>query len=111
MERGAISRDDILKTLEEYDDLGAQAFFDFKEARKYLLLHDGREYDSKAVAGVAHKHQHGRALTWKELSGGVGHAVDWLRREGFQSGHRAAPNGRRSPLPQPGHTPAGARQG
>ena len=56
MDKGAISRGDILKTL--------------------------LEYDSKAVAGVAHKHRQGRALTWDEFSGGERHAVDWLKREG-----------------------------
>src|SRR4051812_13359759 len=86
MAKGAISRDDILKTLEEYDDLGRDAFLDlygYGKANTYLLVHDGREYDSKAIAGVAHKHQHGAPLTWKQLSGGLGHAVDWLKREGF----------------------------
>ncbi|GAA2418096.1 hypothetical protein GCM10010420_55660 [Streptomyces glaucosporus] len=86
MVRGAISRDDILKTLEEYDELGREAFLDlygYREARTYVLVHEGREYDSKAIAGVAHKHQHGAPLTPKQLSGGIGHAVDWLRREGF----------------------------
>jgi 5-methylcytosine-specific restriction protein A len=86
MRKGAISRDDILKTLQEYDERGGPAFLDrygFKDARDYVLLHSGKEYASKAVAGVAHKHQHGRALTSGEFSGGIGHAVDWLRREGF----------------------------
>ncbi|MFF8292593.1 HNH endonuclease [Streptomyces sp. NPDC016309] len=86
MVKGAISRDDILKTLAEYDNLGREAFLDrygYGEASTYMLVHDGKEYDSKAIAGVAHKHQHGAALTRKQLSGGVGHAVDWLKREGF----------------------------
>ncbi|MEU6079027.1 HNH endonuclease [Streptomyces sp. NPDC047108] len=86
MAKGAISRDDILKTLEEYEHLGREAFlnmYGYGEANTYLLVHDGKEYDSKAIAGVAHKHQHGAPLTNKQLSGGVGHAVDWLRREGF----------------------------
>ncbi|WP_405600359.1 HNH endonuclease [Streptomyces sp. NBC_01410] len=89
MEKGAITRDDILKTLEEYDHLGRDAFlgaYGYGEASTYLIVHDGKEYDSKAVAGVAHKHQHGRPLTRLEFSGGVGHAVDWLKREGFTIG-------------------------
>ncbi|MFF3687426.1 hypothetical protein [Streptomyces sp. NPDC002187] len=74
MDKGAISRDDILKTLAEYDDLTRDVFletFGYGKASTYLLLHDGKEYDSRAVAGVAHKHQHGRALTNDELSGGL----------------------------------------
>ncbi|MFI0937494.1 HNH endonuclease [Streptomyces sp. NPDC021020] len=101
MRKGAISRDDILKTLQEYDELGGSAFLDlygFKDARDYLLLHDGKEYASKAVAGVAHKHQHGRPLTYDEFSGGVGHAVDWLKREGFTIGASRSPKWTRDEL-------------
>ncbi|MGW1705874.1 HNH endonuclease [Streptomyces sp. NPDC002206] len=86
MAKGAISRDDILKTLEEYDGLGRDAFLDlygYREASTYLLVHNGKEYVAKAIAGVAHKHQHGTPLTHKQLSGSLGHAVDWLKREGF----------------------------
>lgn len=96
MEKGAISRDDILKTLAEYDDLGQEAFLDqykYGKASTYLLLHNGKEYDSKAVAGVAHKHQHGRPLAHGELIGGVGrgHAVEWLKRQGFTIGVSRSP--------------------
>jgi 5-methylcytosine-specific restriction protein A len=101
MEKGAISRADVLKTMQEYDELGGPAFlslYGFKEARKFLILHDGKEYDSKAIAAVAHKHQHGRPLTWKELSGGVGHAVDWLKREGFEIGAPRSPKWTRDEL-------------
>ncbi|MFI9391958.1 hypothetical protein ACIG53_13870 [Streptomyces bauhiniae] len=101
MEKGAISRDDILKTLREYDELGAEAFlglYGFKPARKFLILHEGKEYDSKAVAGVAHKHSQGRPLAWDELSGGIGHAVDWLKREGFHVGVSRSPKWTRDEL-------------
>lgn len=101
MELGAISRDDILRTLQECDDLGAKRFLDlygYKEARKFLILHDGKEYDSKAVAGVAHKHRHGRALAPSEFSGGLGHAVDWLKREGFKVGVSRSPRWTRDEL-------------
>lgn len=81
--------------------MGGPAFlslYGFKAARKFLILHDGKEYDSKAIAAVAHKHQHGRHLTWPELSGGVGHAVDWLKREGFQIGASRSPKWTRDEL-------------
>lgn len=87
MRKGAITREAILKALDECDRLGRPAFLDaygFKEAQSYLLLHDGREYDSKAIAGVAHKYTEGRPLAADEFSGGRGHAVAWLKREGFQ---------------------------
>ncbi|MCX5303724.1 HNH endonuclease [Streptomyces sp. NBC_00160] len=87
MAKGLISRDDILKTLEEYDALGRDTFLDrygYREASTYLLVHEDKEYDSKAIAGVAHKHQHGEPLTWRQFNGGIGEAVDWLKREGFK---------------------------
>ncbi|MDQ0309275.1 5-methylcytosine-specific restriction protein A [Kitasatospora herbaricolor] len=101
MEKGAISRDDILRTLHEYDELGGPVFlnrYGYGAARKYLILHDGKAYESKAVAGVAHKHRFGRPLGSDELSGGLGHAVDWLKREGFQIGASRSPKWTRDEL-------------
>ncbi|MFF8865997.1 HNH endonuclease [Streptomyces sp. NPDC015139] len=87
MRKGAITREAILKALHECDRIGRPAFLEaygFKEAQSYVLLHDGREYDSKAIAGVAHKYTEGRALKADEFSGGRNHAVAWLKREGFR---------------------------
>lgn len=86
MGNGAISRSDILKTLDEYDELGREVFlrkYGYRKAHTYILVYEGKEYDSKAIAGVAHKYRYGEPLTPQDLSGGVGHAVDWLIREGF----------------------------
>ncbi|MEW9521248.1 HNH endonuclease [Streptomyces tubercidicus] len=87
MEKGAITRQAVLKALDECDLLGRQVFLEtygFKGAQSYVLLHEGREYDSKAIAGVAHRYTGGRPLTADEFSGGRAHAVSWLKREGFQ---------------------------
>ncbi|WP_279635957.1 hypothetical protein [Kitasatospora cheerisanensis] len=87
MTRGMISRQSVLRAIEEFDELGRELFLDrygFGRARDYLLVHEGRRYDSKAVAGVAHKYEYGRALTSGEFSGGLHAAVRWLRRAGFQ---------------------------
>ncbi|WP_405466131.1 HNH endonuclease [Streptomyces jietaisiensis] len=87
MRKGAITRDAVLKAIAEYDELGQSEFlarYHFSEARSYLLLHEGREYDSKAIAGVAHKWDHGRALLPQEFSGGKDHAAAWLKRSGFE---------------------------
>ncbi|WP_329287418.1 HNH endonuclease [Streptomyces sp. NBC_01455] len=87
MRRGAITRESVVKAIAEHDELGRDAFllrYGFGEARSYVLLYEGREYDSKAIAGVAHKWDHGRALTAGEFSGGRDHAVTWLKRLGFQ---------------------------
>ncbi|MFE6712915.1 HNH endonuclease [Streptomyces sp. NPDC057695] len=86
MRRGAISREAILKAVAEYDELGRDEFlsrYGYKRATGYLLLHEDREYDSKAIAGVAHKFDQGRALRPDELVGGRSHAARWLAQLGF----------------------------
>ncbi|MGW4044878.1 HNH endonuclease [Streptomyces sp. NPDC004721] len=88
MHRGAITRESVLKAIAEHDELGREAFlstYDFGKARSYVLVHQGREYDSKAIAGVAHKWGQGRALAPSEFSGGKDHAAGWLKRLGFQT--------------------------
>ncbi|MFF4710408.1 HNH endonuclease [Streptomyces eurythermus] len=86
MRKGAISRDGVLKAIAQYDELGRDRFlseYGYKPATGYLLLHEGRTYDSKAIAGVAHRFDQGRALKPEELSGGRSHAARWLARLGF----------------------------
>ncbi|MFG3180783.1 HNH endonuclease [Streptomyces nigra] len=86
MRRGAITRDGVLKAIAEYDDWGRDRFlaeYGYKPATGYLLVHEDRTYDSKAIAGVAHKFDQGRALRSDELSGGRSHAARWLDRLGF----------------------------
>ncbi|MER6494694.1 HNH endonuclease signature motif containing protein [Streptomyces griseorubiginosus] len=83
-----ITRAGILRAIAEHDRLGTEAFraeYGFHAAATYLLVHEGRQYDSKAIAGVAHLYDFGVALKPSSpgLSGGLKHAVAWLRREGF----------------------------
>ncbi|MGW3237138.1 HNH endonuclease [Streptomyces olivaceus] len=83
-----ITRAGILKAIAEHDRIGPEAFRDiygYRAAATYLLEHEGNLYDSKAIAGVAHKYDFGVALKPSSpgLSGGLKHAVAWLRREGF----------------------------
>ncbi|MFC9159470.1 hypothetical protein ACFTZ8_01300 [Streptomyces fungicidicus] len=73
MRRGAITRESVLKAIAEHNKMGREAFLEeyhFGKARSYVLVHDGEEYDSKAIAGVAHKWDQGRALAPGEFSGG-----------------------------------------
>ncbi|MEV7450648.1 HNH endonuclease [Streptomyces nigra] len=87
MRIGAITRDAVLKAIAEYDELGRTGFlakYGFRESLSYVLVHEGGWYDSKAIAGVAHKWDHGRALLPQEFSGGKDHAAAWLRRAGFK---------------------------
>ncbi|MFJ9902034.1 HNH endonuclease [Streptomyces sp. NPDC101152] len=81
-----ITRAGILQAIAEHDRLGRDTFlntYGFRAAATYLLVHDGRQYDSKAIAGVAHQYDFGEALKPSQFSGGLKHAVAWLRREGF----------------------------
>ena len=51
------SPDAVLKAVAEFNELGREAFlskYGFGKAREYYLLLDGKRYDSKAIAGVAH---------------------------------------------------------
>jgi hypothetical protein len=59
----------------EYDRLGPDLFrrkYGFGSARTYVLTYEGRSYDSKAIAGVAHGYQFpGQGpLTAQEFTGG-----------------------------------------
>ncbi|WP_392962891.1 HNH endonuclease [Streptomyces sp. LN245] len=87
MHKGAVTREAVLKAIAEHNKLGREAFLEtyhFGKARSYVLVHEGQEYDSKAIAGVAHKWDQGRALAPGEFSGGRDHAAAWLKRLGFQ---------------------------
>ncbi|RFU40626.1 HNH endonuclease [Actinomadura logoneensis] len=82
-----ITREGVLKAITEFQELGRDEFlrrYGFKEARTYLLVHEDAFYDSKAIAGVAHRHTAGRPLTAGEFSGGEKHAVRVLRSLGFE---------------------------
>jgi hypothetical protein len=70
-----LTRPAVLAAIDEHDRLGRDAFlrrYGFGPVRDYRLLFDGREYPSKAIAGVAHQFTAPRAepLTAAEFSGG-----------------------------------------
>src|SRR3984957_10450315 len=82
-----ITRDAVLEAIGEYDHLGQDGFLErygFDRARQYLLVHDGKRYDSKAVVGSAHGFLPGeRPLMAGEFSGGEATVCRLLRRLGF----------------------------
>jgi hypothetical protein len=84
---GDITREAMLKAIEEYDALGQPAFlhrYGFDRARQYVLVHDGKRYDSKAIVGVAHGFLPGKAaLTADEFSGGKATVGQLLASLGF----------------------------
>jgi 5-methylcytosine-specific restriction enzyme A len=87
MRKGAISREAVLKTISEHNRIGREGFlatYGYGHARDYVLMHDGNEYDSKAIAGVAHKYEYGRPLRHDEFSGGREGAAAWLEQLGFR---------------------------
>jgi putative restriction endonuclease len=81
-----VTRDSVLAAIVEYDDLGQTAFlakYHFQRARKYVLLHDGKTYDSKALIGVAHRYATGQILPATDFSGGERTVVTRLTTLGF----------------------------
>lgn len=84
-----LTRSAILATLEEYDTRGAEAFlalYGYGKALSYFLLHEGKQYDSKAIFGVAHKHvsADGRPLSNTDFSGGEIQVARPLEALGFK---------------------------
>ncbi|MFH9673612.1 HNH endonuclease [Streptomyces sp. NPDC017405] len=92
-----ITRVEIEQAMEEYDRLGRAAFlarYGFRPARRYLLAHHGRCYDSKAIVGAAHGYLPGRRpLAAAEFSGGAQHAVALLETLGFSMAQDPPPDG------------------
>jgi 5-methylcytosine-specific restriction enzyme A len=82
-----VTREAVLAAIEEYDELGQDDFlskYGFDRARAYLLVHDSKAYDSKAIVGAAHRFLPGeRALAASEFSGGDATVGRLLRRLGF----------------------------
>lgn len=80
------SRAAVLEAIEEFDQLGRAEFlalYGFGKEQGYRLIHAGRSYDSKAIAGVAFGKEHGRPLKAHEFSGGKQAAALWLHRLKF----------------------------
>ena len=71
---GDITREAVLAAVAEYDELGQDRFlgkYGFARARLFVLVHDGKSYDSKAIIGVAHGFLPGQSpLTPRQFSGG-----------------------------------------
>ena len=69
---GVITRGHVLAATAECDRLGKDEFlsrYGFGAAREYLLVLNGRDYDSKAIVGVAHRYATGHALEAGETTG------------------------------------------
>jgi hypothetical protein len=77
---------DVVHAAEEYDALGAEAFFakrGFAPTTTYDLVHDGRAYPPKGILGAAYEIATGRRLESAEFEGGKSGAVKVLTKLGF----------------------------
>ena len=107
-----VTHADVVWAVEEYDRLGQDRFlaeYGFGRATAYLLIYEGRSYDSKAVLGVAYKFATGMPIASREFSGGIYGAAGVLRKLGFEvrdvrgpAGPAVMPKGT-SPAPGPAH--------
>lgn len=93
---GVLSREAIERAIAEYDELGRGAFLSkhgFGRATTYALVVDGREYDPKAIAGVAYGFDHPGEGTLRntEFNGGL-QLRPALRPAGFDVVLRTTPD-------------------
>ena len=77
----------VRQAIREFDQLGQDEFlarYGFGRARAYLLVIDGKTYDSKAILGVAYRFATGRPLRPEDFSGGIHGAAGVLCSLGFE---------------------------
>ena len=80
-------RNSVLKAIAECDRLGRSAFLEkygYGKALRFVLLHKGKQYDSKAIVGAAYEHQFGKPLRNTDFSGGQASVVPKLVSLGFK---------------------------
>jgi len=84
--RTDVSRDDVLRAIQEYDRLGPEQFFSahgYGRSRSYELVWDGGRYPHKAILGTAYELATGQRLGSSDFEGGKAGAVRVLRQLGF----------------------------
>jgi hypothetical protein len=82
----AVTRDDVVRAIGEYDRLGAPAFFaahGFGPTTTYDLAWDGRLYPPKAILGAAYELATGQRLASADFEGGKSGAVKVLEKLDF----------------------------
>jgi hypothetical protein len=81
-----VTREDVVRAIEEYDRLGPDQFFTqhgFGKSRSYELIWDTRQYPHKAILGTAYEFATGQRLTSGDFEGGKAGAVKVLGKLGF----------------------------
>ena len=88
----SVSRDDVVRAIQEYDRLGPEGFFadhGFGPTTTYDLLWDERRYPPKAILGTAYEFATGQRLASGDFEGGKDGAVAVLGKLGFTVQHKA----------------------
>jgi len=85
----------VRMAVREFDRIGRDAFlrkYGFRRARGYVLVLDGKRYDSKAIFGAAHGYQFPKLgpLPWRAFSGGAKTVERKLEAMGFRIERRVA---------------------
>ena len=81
-----VGRTDVLRAIQEYDQLGPEAFFSahgFGPTTTYDLVWDERRYPPKAILGTAYEFATGQRLASGDFEGGKTGAVKVLERLGL----------------------------
>jgi hypothetical protein len=81
-----VTRRDVLRAINEYDQPGAEQFFSehgFAPTTTYELVWDKRRYPPKAVLGAAYEFATGQQLGSGDFEGGKTGAVRALGKLGF----------------------------
>jgi hypothetical protein len=81
-----VTHDDVVRALQEYDRLGADAFFSahgFAPTTTYDLVWEERVYPPKAILGTAYEFATGDRLASGDFEGGKSGAVKVLGKLGF----------------------------
>ena len=84
--RADVTRRDVLRAIQEYDQLGPDRFFcehGFGPSRSYELVWDERRYPHKAILGTAYEFATGQRLGSGDFEGGKSGAVAVLTKLGF----------------------------
>jgi 5-methylcytosine-specific restriction enzyme A len=83
-----LTKQSVLKAIDEYEHLGRTEFlekYEYGRARDYILSYRGRYYDSKAIAGAAHGYLDGQSpLLFSDFSGGNATVKNALEQLGFE---------------------------
>jgi hypothetical protein len=86
-----VTRDDVLRAIQEYDRLEPERFFSahgFGRTTTYDLVWDERRYPPKAILGTAYELATGQRLGSSDFEGGKSGAVAVLGKLGFTVQHK-----------------------